>query len=119
MSPNNYGSIGPTSIRRPTSTHYSAIEVCHVGAQSLLSPPATSSITPLLQPLCVSAATADPNFVFTHSYTHVHLFLDECMPTRAHANVCTHVSRQNSNDIYELSPDELDRALLHAVGMLW
>ena len=41
------------------------------------------------------------------------------MPTRAHANVCTHVSRQDSNDIYELSPDELDRALLHAVGMLW
>ena len=59
--------------------------------------------------------------VFAHSCTHVHLFLDECMPTRAHANVCTHVSRQDLsiNDIYELSPDELGRAPLHAVGMLW
>jgi len=103
------------SITRATTSI--AAEARHT--VSLSSPPATSSITPLLQPLCASAATADHNFFFTHSGTHVHLFLDECMPTRAHANVCTHVSRQDSNDIYELSPDELDRALLHAVGMLW
>ena len=43
------------------------------------------------------------------------------MLTCAHANVCTCVSQQDSNvnNICKLPPDELGRALLHAVGMLW
>ena len=88
---------------------------------SLLSLLAASSTTPLLQPPSASAATAGHNFFFTHSCTHLHLISDKCMPTHAHANVCTHASQQdiNINDIYELSPNELDRALLCAVGMLW
>jgi len=46
--------------------------------------------------------------LFLHARAHMCIMLlYECMPTRAHANVCTHVSRQNSNDTYELSPDEL------------